>query len=181
MAEILLKIIVLGESGVGKTALLQKYINNTFTEDHKSTIGADFFTKKLEINDKLITLQIWDTAGQERFQSLGKAFYRGANAVILVFDQSNRKSFDKVDHWKAQFEEVNEESEEDGSKFPFLLLNNKCDLEQRAVSLNEADQYAQANNMIFYECSALNGKNINDAIYKIADVAANVPSIPYVQ
>ena len=177
MAEILLKIIVLGESGVGKTALLQKYINNTFTEDHKSTIGADFFTKKLDIGRSLVTLQIWDTAGQERFASLGKAFYRGANAAILVFDQSNRASFDKVENWKSQFEEVNDLSESD-EDFPFLLISNKCDLEKRAVSLNEADQYAQANKMIFYECSALTGKNIKSAIGKIAEIASTVPSTP---
>eukprot|EP01083_Nonionella_stella_P021171 58709_1 len=177
MPEILLKMIVLGESGVGKTAILQQYINNTFTEDHKTTIGADFFTKKFDIGRNLITLQIWDTAGQERFESLGKAFYRGANACILVYDITSKQSFDKVADWKASFEQIN--SLEESDEFPFLLIGNKSDLEEnREITMNEATNYAQTHKMKYYETSALSGKNIKDAIFKITEIASSVPSIP---
>ena len=82
--KVLLKVIVLGDSGVGKTSLMNQYVNRKFTNQYKATIGADFLTKEVMIEDKLVTMQIWDTAGQERFQSLGVAFYRGADACVLV-------------------------------------------------------------------------------------------------
>eukprot|EP01083_Nonionella_stella_P194406 717093_1 len=179
MAEILLKIIVLGESGVGKTAILQQYINKTFSEEHKTTIGADFFTKKLDIGRNLITLQIWDTAGQERFQSLGRAFYRGANACILVFDITSKHSFEKLADWKSQFEEIN--TIPTHVTFPFLLIGNKSDLsDQREITANQATNYARTHDIEYFETSALNGNNIKDAIYKIAEIASTVPSTPVI-
>lgn len=104
---------------------------NKFVEEHKATIGADFLTKEVEIDDYLVTLQIWDTAGQERFQALGNAFYRGSDACVLVYDISSRESFEALDNWKNNF--LNQTMPEDSSKFPFLLLGNKSDLNQRAV------------------------------------------------
>merc|ERR1719177_74289 len=103
--KVLLKIIILGDSGEGKTSILHKYVNNKFIEEHKATIGADFSTREITIDDsRLITLQIWDTAGQERFQSLGNAFYRGADACILVYDITDKESFDAIEEWKSKFE-----------------------------------------------------------------------------
>ena len=99
----LLKVIILGDSGVGKTSLMNQYVNNKFSEQYKATIGADFCTKDVTIDDKLVTLQIWDTAGQERFQSLGVAFFRGADACILVYDMTNPKSFESLDKWRKDF------------------------------------------------------------------------------
>ncbi|KAE8706833.1 Ras-related protein Rab7 [Hibiscus syriacus] len=87
----LLKVIVLGDSGVGKTSLMNQYIYNKFNQQYKATIGADFVTKELQIDDKLVTLQIWDTAGQERFQSLVSAFYRGTDCCVIVFDVKHTK------------------------------------------------------------------------------------------
>mmetsp|Transcript_15296 Transcript_15296/g.19848 ORF Transcript_15296/g.19848 Transcript_15296/m.19848 type:complete len:113 (+) Transcript_15296:39-377(+) len=101
--KVLLKVIILGDSGVGKTSLMNQYVNQRYTEQYKATIGADFLTKEVTIEDKLVTLQIWDTAGQERFQSLGVAFYRGADACILVYDITNAKSFDGLDTWREEF------------------------------------------------------------------------------
>ena len=95
--------IILGDSGVGKTSLMNQYVNNKFSEQYKATIGADFCTKDVTIDDKLVTLQIWDTAGQERFQSLGVAFFRGADACILVYDMTNPKSFESLDKWRKDF------------------------------------------------------------------------------
>ncbi|XP_056851293.1 LOW QUALITY PROTEIN: ras-related protein RABG3a [Raphanus sativus] len=99
----LLKVIVLGDSGVGKTSLMNQYVHNKFSQQYKATIGADFVTKELQIGDKLVTLQIWDTAGQERFQSLGAAFYRGADCCALVYDVNVAKSFDSLETWHEEF------------------------------------------------------------------------------
>ncbi|GMH69755.1 hypothetical protein TL16_g05233 [Triparma laevis f. inornata] len=101
--KVLLKIIILGDSGVGKTSLMNQYVSKRFTSQYKATIGADFLTKEIMVDDKLVTLQIWDTAGQERFQSLGVAFYRGADACMLTYDITNPKSFDSLDSWRQEF------------------------------------------------------------------------------
>ncbi|TYJ36190.1 hypothetical protein E1A91_A05G291100v1 [Gossypium mustelinum] len=99
----LLKVIVLGDSGVGKTSLMNQYVHKKFSQQYKATIGADFVTKELQIEDRLVTLQIWDTAGQERLQSLGVAFYRGADCCVLVYDVNVMKSFDSLDNWHDEF------------------------------------------------------------------------------
>ncbi|CAA2953501.1 ras-related Rab7 [Olea europaea subsp. europaea] len=99
----LLKVIVLGDSGVGKTSLMNQYVHKKFNHQYKATIGADFVTKELQIDDRLVTLQIWDTAGQERFQSLGVAFYRGADCCVLVYDVNVMRSFDTLDNWHEEF------------------------------------------------------------------------------
>ncbi|KAA8522566.1 hypothetical protein F0562_013073 [Nyssa sinensis] len=99
----LLKVIVLGDSGVGKTSLMNQYVHKKFSQQYKATIGADFVTKELQIDDRLVTLQIWDTAGQERFQSLGVAFYRGADCCVLVYDVNVMRSFDTLDNWHGEF------------------------------------------------------------------------------
>ena len=91
-----LKIIVIGDSGVGKTCLLNRFVKEQFSQLYKATIGADFLSKEVVIDEKHVSLQLWDTAGQERFQSLGMAFYRGADACILVFDITNQKSFESI-------------------------------------------------------------------------------------
>jgi len=90
----LLKIVILGDSGVGKTSLMERYVNERFVQQYKATIGADFLSKEIAIDDKLVNMAIWDTAGQERYQSLGPAFYRGADACLLVYDVTDLKSFD---------------------------------------------------------------------------------------
>ncbi|XP_021573009.1 ras-related protein Rab-7a isoform X2 [Carlito syrichta] len=91
--KVLLKVIILGDSGVGKTSLMNQYVNKKFSNQYKATIGADFLTKEVMVDDRLVTMQIWDTAGQERFQSLGVAFYRGADCCVLVFDVTAPNTF----------------------------------------------------------------------------------------
>jgi len=176
--KVLVKIIIIGESGVGKTALLHKYISGKFVQDHKSTIGADFHTKDLVIENKTITLQIWDTAGQERFQSLGNAFYRGADACILVYDITDEKTFEQIADWKQKFE--SQTSIEKPRDYPFLLLGNKSDLgAQRRVEEQTGQGYAQKHNMFFFETSAQNGSNITKAMERIATNAAEKPTVPF--
>eukprot|EP00484_Ammonia_sp_Unknown_P017315 CAMPEP_0197031794 /NCGR_PEP_ID=MMETSP1384-20130603/10676_1 /TAXON_ID=29189 /ORGANISM="Ammonia sp." /LENGTH=164 /DNA_ID=CAMNT_0042461369 /DNA_START=358 /DNA_END=852 /DNA_ORIENTATION=- len=133
-------------------------------------------TKEIEIDDKLITLQMWDTAGQERFKSLGNSFYRGADAAILVYDITNQDTFSKIDEWRSQFLDL---SGEKGGEFPMLLLGNKDDLNnQRAVQQNAGSDLAQRNNMVFFETSAMNGHNIKDAVRAIASRACERNTAP---
>jgi len=176
--KVLVKIIIIGNSGVGKTALLHRYITNKFVEDHKSTIGADFHTKDLNIEHKTITLQIWDTAGQERFQSLGNAFYRGADACILVYDITDKESFDAIEEWKSKFE--TQTQIDNPREYPFLLLGNKSDKgDQRSVSTQDARRYAEGKEMSFYETSARDGSNIKVAMEQIASIASDKPTVPF--
>ncbi|KAH7657442.1 Small GTPase superfamily ARF/SAR type protein [Dioscorea alata] len=159
----LLKVIVLGDSGVGKTSLMNQYVHKKFSQQYKATIGADFVTKELQIEDRLVTLQIWDTAGQERFQSLGVAFYRGADCCILVYDVNVRKSFDTLDNWHEEF--LNQASPTDPKTFPFILLGNK-------VSDKKAREWcASKGNIPYFETSAKEDYNVDAAFLCVAKLA----------
>jgi Ras-related protein Rab-7A len=121
------KIILLGAQGVGKTSLMERFVAQKFTSQYKATIGADFSTKDVTVGNELVTLQIWDTAGQERYQSLGTAFYRGADACVLVYDVSDAASFAKLETWRTAF--LQAADVKDPKDFPFLIVGNKADLE----------------------------------------------------
>merc|ERR1712106_119682 len=134
--KVLLKVIILGDSGVGKTSLMNQYVNKRFTSQYKATIGADFLTKEVLVDDRMVTLQIWDTAGQERFQSLGVAFYRGADCCVLVFDVNQSKTFDTLESWRDEF--LIQASPREPDNFPFVVIGNKADLvAKRQVSANK--------------------------------------------
>ncbi|XP_042377269.1 ras-related protein Rab7-like [Zingiber officinale] len=169
----LLKVIVLGDSGVGKTSLMNQYVHKKFTQQYKATIGADFVTKEILVDDRLVTLQIWDTAGQERFQSLGVAFYRGADCCVLVYDVNVRRSFDTLDNWHDEF--LNQASPSDPSTFPFILLGNKIDLDggnSRVVSEKKAIEWcASRGNIPYFETSAKEDYNVDDAFLRVAQLA----------
>merc|ERR1712070_1069879 len=133
----LLKVIILGDSGVGKTSLMHQYVSKKFSNQYKATIGADFLTKEVQVEDRLVTMQIWDTAGQERFQSLGVAFYRGADCCVLVYDVNTAKTFENLDNWRDEF--LIQASPMDPESFPFVVLGNKADLtEKRKVQETRA-------------------------------------------
>jgi len=163
----LLKVIILGDSGVGKTSLMNQYVSRKFSSHYKATIGADFLTKEVMVDDKLVTMQIWDTAGQERFQSLGVAFYRGADCCVLVFDVNVAKSFEHIDNWREEF--LSQAAPRNKEAFPFVLLGNKIDLENRAVTQKRAQAWCQTNgNIPFYETSAKEAINVDQAFQTIA-------------
>ncbi|KAH9619469.1 hypothetical protein KSS87_019748 [Heliosperma pusillum] len=169
----LLKVIVLGDSGVGKTSLMNQYVHKKFSQQYKATIGADFLTKELQIDDKLVTLQIWDTAGQERFQSLGVAFYRGADCCVLVYDVNVMKSFDNLDTWHGEF--LKQANPPDPKAFPFILLGNKIDIDggnSRVVSDKKAKDWCSSKgNIPYFETSAKEDIKVDDAFYCIAKAA----------
>ncbi|XP_020570910.1 ras-related protein Rab7-like isoform X2 [Phalaenopsis equestris] len=170
----LLKVIVLGLLGeVGKTSLMNQYVHKKFTQQYKATIGADFVTKEIQIDDRLVTLQIWDTAGQERFQSLGVAFYRGADCCILVYDVNVLRSFDTLDNWHDEF--LKQASPSDPGTFPFILVGNKVDVDggnSRVVSEKKAKEWcASRGNIPYFETSAKEDYNVDSAFLRIAKMA----------
>jgi Ras-related protein Rab-7A len=166
--KVLLKIIILGDSGVGKTSLMNQYVNKKFSNQYKATIGADFLTKEVMVDDKLVTLQIWDTAGQERFQSLGVAFYRGADACVLVFDVNVAKTFENLNSWREEF--LIQAGPRDPENFPFIVLGNKIDLENsRVVSQKRAMAWCQSKgNIPYFETSAKEAINVEQAFQTVA-------------
>ena len=163
----LLKVIILGDSGVGKTSLMNRYVNKKFSTQYKATIGADFVTKDVVVDEKLVTMQIWDTAGQERFQSLGVAFYRGADCCVLVYDVTAPTTFKSLDSWRDEF--LIQASPRDPDNFPFIVIGNKIDQENRAVSSKRAQAWCQSkNNIPYFETSAKEAVNVEPAFITVA-------------
>jgi Ras-related protein Rab-7A len=176
--KVLLKVIILGDSGVGKTSLMNQYVNKKFDNRYKATIGADFLTKELEVEGTLVTLQIWDTAGQERFQSLGSAFYRGADACILVFDLTSQESFQHLTSWHDEF------IIQAGQNKDFVLIGNKNDLEDKRVvsqkgALAWCTKHSQddENPIPYFETSAKEDFNVQQAFYSVAKNALKKTSV----
>mmetsp|Transcript_50081 Transcript_50081/g.108540 ORF Transcript_50081/g.108540 Transcript_50081/m.108540 type:complete len:205 (+) Transcript_50081:132-746(+) len=165
--KVLLKVIILGDSGVGKTSLMNQYVNKKFSNQYKATIGADFLTKEIMVDDRLVTMQIWDTAGQERFQSLGVAFYRGADSCVLCYDVNSAKTFENLDSWRDEF--LIQAGPRDPDNFPFVVLGNKVDLDSRVVTQKRALAWCTAKGEIpHFETSAKEAINVEQAFQVIA-------------
>ncbi|KAF2806553.1 ras-related protein-like protein [Mytilinidion resinicola] len=171
--KVLLKVIILGDSGVGKTSLMNQYVNKKFSASYKATIGADFLTKEVVMDDdRVVTLQLWDTAGQERFQSLGVAFYRGADCCVLVYDVNNSKSFETLESWRDEF--LVQASPMDPESFPFVVIGNKVDVEEsrRMISSKRAMTFCQSKGgLSYFETSAKEALNVEEAFSAIAKQA----------
>eukprot|EP00826_Nyctotherus_ovalis_P038726 TRINITY_DN3645_c0_g3_i1.p1 TRINITY_DN3645_c0_g3~~TRINITY_DN3645_c0_g3_i1.p1 ORF type:complete len:209 (+),score=41.05 TRINITY_DN3645_c0_g3_i1:110-736(+) len=151
--KLLLKIILIGSSGVGKTSLLHRFVQKKFSMQYKATIGADFYTRDLEVNSKPVAVQIWDTAGQERYQSIGSNFYKGSECCFLVYDITNPTSFESLSNWRVEFLRIS--GTRNPETFPFIVLGNKCDKENaRAVAIEQGRKWAESNAVAFYETSA---------------------------
>ena len=165
--DMIFKVILIGDASVGKTNILSKYLRNEFDANSKSTVGVEFGSKSLEIDNNKIKLQIWDTAGQERYRSITNAYYKGAKGAILVYDITRKITFDNIDKWipdlKANGEDVN-----------IILIGNKSDLEnQREVSEEDGKQKAEMYKLAFMETSALNGSNIDKAFQELIEEVYN--------
>lgn len=164
------KIILLGDSGVGKSNLIFRFTKNAFFVDLKPTIGVEFFSKTVQIdNNKLVKAQMWDTAGQERYQYIATSFYRNAVGAIIVYDVTNRKSFDHVSKW---LKEVEENAHEDcvamlvGNKFD-LYSNHEGINKKRMVSVRDGKELAEKNGISYFETSALSGKGVSEAFHEL--------------
>jgi small GTP-binding protein len=158
--------ILLGDPGVGKTSILNRFANQEFSAQYKATIGSDFMSRQLEVDGRTITLQIWDTAGQERFQSLGWQFFRGSDCCILVYDVTNPSSFQSVQKWQKDF--LSQMELTNPSDFAFLLLANKTDLPSKVVQTSAGREYAEMNGgMLFCESSAKTGDNVESAFERV--------------
>ena len=161
--EVLYKILLLGDSSVGKTCFLMRYTDNTFQEIHMSTIGLDYKLKNVQLDDgKMVKIQIWDTAGQDRFRSITKNYYKGAHGIILIYDITNKKSFENVRTW------INQIKEEVSEKVSIILVGNKIDDEEhRVVATEDGEKIAKELGLMFFECSAKSGVNIDSTFNEL--------------
>jgi len=156
--DLMFKILLLGDSGVGKSSLLLRYTKHEFNVDMRSTIGVEFALKYLKIDNFQLKVQIWDTAGMERYRSITSAYYKGAKGVIIVYDICREKSFENVDKW---IEDFKSKADEDAV---ILLIGNKNDLDdKREVNKEEAELKAQKNKFAFMETSAKDNNNVDKA------------------
>jgi len=161
--DYLFKLVLIGDSGVGKSCLLLRFADDNFTDSYISTIGVDFRFRTITIDDKIVKLQIWDTAGQERFRTITSAYYRGADGIIMVYDVTSEESFDHVEEWLS---EVDRYANENTSK---LLVGNKADLiEEKQVTQETAQSFADKLAISFLETSAKTSVNVDNAFLTMA-------------
>uniref|UniRef100_A0A1B6MQC3 small monomeric GTPase n=1 Tax=Graphocephala atropunctata TaxID=36148 RepID=A0A1B6MQC3_9HEMI len=159
--DYLFKFLVIGSAGTGKSCILHQFIENKFKSDSSHTIGVEFGSKIVNVAGKSVKLQIWDTAGQERFRSVTRSYYRGAAGALLVFDITNRESFNTLADWLQDARTLA------SPNIIILLVGNKKDLEaDREVTFLQASQFAQENDLMYLETSAKSGENVEEAFLK---------------
>ena len=157
------KIVVVGASGVGKTAIVTQLVSEHFREENQPTIGVEFKSYSVQVDDESVRLQIWDTAGQERFRSVSKAYFRNAVGALLVFDLTNRVTYDELNLW------LNDISSLCSPNAQIILVGNKTDLEdQRQITEEEASDFSKRNNITYLETSAKSGDNVKEAFIRLA-------------
>ncbi|KAI5706180.1 hypothetical protein M8J76_016739 [Diaphorina citri] len=161
--DYLFKLLLIGDSGVGKSCLLLRFADDTYTESYISTIGVDFKIRTIELDGKVIKLQIWDTAGQERFRTITSSYYRGAHGIIVVYDCTDQETFNNLKQW---LEEIDRYACDNVNK---LLVGNKNDqTSKKAVDYQVAKEYADHLKIPFLETSAKNGANVEQAFLTMA-------------
>jgi Ras-related protein Rab-8A len=157
------RLLMIGDSGVGKTCLMLRYANDSFSPTFITTIGIDFKVKNVDIDGTRIKLQVWDTAGQERFRSITSTYVRGAQGILLVYDVTDRRSFESIRNWISQIETYGD------VRVNKILIGNKCDVVgDKAVSTEEGERLAKEFNIPFWECSAKADLNVESSFVGIA-------------
>ncbi|KAJ3450909.1 ras-related protein rab-5c [Anaeramoeba flamelloides] len=164
------KVVLLGDSGVGKSCLVLRFVRNEFFDNREPTIGASYLTKSLTVSEKEIKLQIWDTAGQERYQSLAPMYYRGSEVAIIVFDITSNDSYSRAKQWVDELYEKG---------IPDLIIGfvgNKSDLEEkRAIKKSDAKEYCSLHKLHYFETSAKTSKNVNEMFFSLAQELTKIP------
>jgi len=162
--DLLFKLLLIGDSGVGKTCILFRFSEDAFNTTFISTIGIDFKIKTIELKGKKIKLQIWDTAGQERFHNITTSYYRGAMGIMLVYDITNAKSFDNIAKWLRN---IDDHANEDVER---MILGNKCDMDdKRVISFERGQSIAKEHKLRFLETSAKTNINVETAFIQLAE------------
>ena len=170
----LYKILLLGDSTVGKTCFLLRYTDDTFLDVHMATIGLDYRLKTMILNDqKIVKVQLWDTAGQDKFRAITRNYYKGAKGIILIYDVTNIKSYENIKKW------INEIKEEISENITIVLIGNKIDNEnQRKISKEQGEKLANDYNVTFFETSAKTGQGINESVfYLVQKIVENDPEL----
>ena len=166
-----INIILIGDTGVGKTCLVYRYDTNEFCSDLQPTISIDFVKKTIDIDYNKVDIQIWDTAGKEKYRSVSSAYFRGSSGAIAVFDLTNKKSFDNVKEW------IKEYYEHKTNFSPVVLAGNKCDLVTECLFLNDIYNYKDSIGAKYFETSAKNGQGVDELFYDFASfIYKNTPS-----
>ena len=156
--DIIFKIVLIGDSGVGKTNLLGRYLKKEYKEETKATVGVEFGEKKYELNGLKIKAQIWDTAGQERYKAITSMYYKGAKGALIVFDLSSKNTFQNVEKWYNEIKKTSDPN------INLILIGNKSDLkDKRQISTEEGENKAKEMNVAYLETSALNCDNVDKA------------------
>lgn len=173
--DYLFKIVLVGDSGVGKSNLLSRFTRNEFCLESKSTIGVEFATRTLEVDGRVVKAQIWDTAGQERYRAITSAYYRGAVGALLVYDVTSQDSYDNIQKWLSELRDHAD------MNIVIMLVGNKCDLDHlRAVHKSDALHFAGEEGLLFTETSALDATNVehafSESLKKVYEVVSK--SIP---
>jgi len=154
-------LLIIGDATVGKTCILRRFAHDKFTSNYISTVGIDFFTKDVILNDKKIHIKIWDTAGQERYRSLTQGFFRKAEGIIIVYDITNESSFNNLKFW---IDSIESNTNSQNSKIPAIIIGNKIDILERKVDKVSAENFAKNKNYKYFEVSAKTGIYIDESI-----------------
>uniref|UniRef100_A0A2K6MU60 Ras-related protein Rab-4 n=3 Tax=Colobinae TaxID=9569 RepID=A0A2K6MU60_RHIBE len=163
LSDFLFKFLVIGNAGTGKSCLLHQFIEKKFKDDSNHTIGVEFGSKIINVGGKYVKLQIWDTAGQERFRSVTRSYYRGAAGALLVYDITSRETYNALTNWLTDARMLASQN------IVIILCGNKKDLDaDREVTFLEASRFAQENELMFLETSALTGENVEEAFVQCA-------------
>jgi len=172
--DYLFKLVIIGDSGVGKSSILTQFTDRIYADDYISTIGIDFKIRTIDLDGKIVKLQLWDTTGQERFRTITTSYYRGSHGIIIVYDVCNRQSFNRVPNWLGEVRKYVD--------VPLLLIGNKIDIKQTIeVTTEEGEKMAKDLGMAFVETSAKSNINITHAFLQIAQEmqtrCSNIPNI----